>query len=63
MPRPSTLVHEAAGTAGVRLEAGFERHFRDVHTLTQHGSKSYGRYEAVGRMMYGLPHEWVALAL
>jgi len=57
------LVHQAAGTTGIRAEAGFERHFRDVHTLTQHASKSYARYESVGKMLFGLPPDWFILSL
>lgn len=57
------LVHEAVGTTGIRNGAGFERHFRDVHVLTQHASKNVQRYEDVGKMMYGLPQAWFALNL
>jgi alkylation response protein AidB-like acyl-CoA dehydrogenase len=57
------LVHEAVGIHGVRLEAGFERHFRDVHTLTQHASKAYSRYEDVGQLMFGMSPEWFLLTL
>ncbi len=53
--RAVDLVHEAAGSSAIRLEHGFERHHRDVHTLTQHADKSYSRYEDVGRMLFGLP--------
>ena len=42
---------------------GFERHFRDVHVLTQHASKNVQRYEDVGKIMYGLPQEWFVLNL
>lgn len=57
------LVHEAAGIHGVRIGAGFERHFRDVHALTQHVSKSYNRYEDVGQLMFGMHPEWFAVTL
>lgn len=57
------LVHEAVGIHGVRIGAGFERHFRDVHTLTQHGSKAYSRYEDVGQLMFGMSPEWFLLTL
>ncbi len=57
------LVHEAAGTSGIRLEHGFERHHRDIHVLTQHGSKSPSRYEDVGKMMFGLPPNILFLRL
>ncbi len=57
------LVHEAAGTSGIRLEQPFERHFRDIHTLTQHTSKSVNRYTSVGKMELGQPLDWFALQL
>ena len=57
------LVHEAAGTTSIRLEGGIERHFRDVHVLTQHASKSVIRYQDVGKQMFGLPQEWFILDL
>ena len=47
------LVQEAAGSSGIRLERGFERHHRDIHVLTQHASKAYARYEEIGGMMFG----------
>jgi len=57
------LVHEAAGIHGVKIGAGFERHFRDAHALTQHVSKAYGRYEDVGQLMFGMSPEWFALTI
>jgi alkylation response protein AidB-like acyl-CoA dehydrogenase len=57
------LVHEAAGTSAIRLEYGFERHHRDVHALTQHASKSYARYEDVGKILFGLPPDFWVLDL
>ena len=57
------LVHEAAGTSAIRSEPGLERHFRDIHTLTQHASKSYGRYQSVGQMLFGLTPDWFVLTL
>ena len=55
------LVHEAAGSSGFRIGHGLERHFRDIHTLTQHASKSYARFEDVGKMMFGLEPDFFAL--
>ncbi len=52
------LVHQEAGTSGVLLESGLDRHIRDALTLTQHASKSYQRYESVGKHLFGLPHGW-----
>jgi len=57
------LVHEAAGTSAIRLEHGFERHHRDVHVLAQHATKSYSRYEDVGKMLFGLPPTFFLLEL
>jgi alkylation response protein AidB-like acyl-CoA dehydrogenase len=53
------LVQQAAGMTGIRVEAGFEGHFRDIHTLTQHAPKSYSRYESVGKTLFGLPQDWI----
>ncbi len=57
------LVCEAAGSSAIRLEHGFERHKRDIHTLTQHADKSYGRYEDVGKMLFGLSPNYFLLRL
>jgi alkylation response protein AidB-like acyl-CoA dehydrogenase len=56
------LVHEAAGTSGIRVEAGLERLFRDAHTLTQHASKAMPRYGSAGRLLFGLPNDWIFLS-
>jgi indole-3-acetate monooxygenase len=56
------LVHEAAGTSGIRIEAGLERLFRDAHTLTQHASKAIPRYGSAGRLLLGLPNDWIFLS-
>ena len=52
------LVHKAAGTSSIRREKGIERHFRDVHVVTQHAFTSAGRFQSVGRAMFGLPSDW-----
>lgn len=52
------LVHAAAGTSGIRDEQRFQRHFRDVHTITQHGFISSSRYESVGQLLLDAPVEW-----
>ena len=57
------LVHEVAGGSAIRLEHGFERHHRDIHTLTQHTFKSSSRYEDVGKMLFGLPPDFWVLDL
>jgi hypothetical protein len=56
-------VHEAAGSSAIRDEVGIERHFRDIHTLSQHANKSYMRYESVGKLLFGLPTDWFVLNL
>ncbi|MFN0026433.1 MAG: acyl-CoA dehydrogenase family protein [Acidimicrobiales bacterium] len=56
------MVHAAAGSSGIRNELGLERLFRDLHTLTQHGSKSAPRYGSAGRLMFGLENDWIFLA-
>jgi len=56
------LVHEAAGSSGIRIEAGLERLFRDAHTLTQHASKAMPRYGSAGRLLLGLPNDWIFLS-
>jgi alkylation response protein AidB-like acyl-CoA dehydrogenase len=52
------LVQAAAGTSGIRCEYGFERHFRDVHSITQHAYISASRYESVGKLLFGLESDW-----
>jgi alkylation response protein AidB-like acyl-CoA dehydrogenase len=52
------LVHTAAGTSSIRLEHSFEKHFRDVHVLTQHAFASANRYESVGKLLLGLETDW-----
>ncbi len=56
------LVHAAAGSSGIRNELGFERAFRDLHTLSQHGSKALPRYGSAGRLMFGLENDWIFLS-
>jgi alkylation response protein AidB-like acyl-CoA dehydrogenase len=53
------LVHAAVGSSGMR-ESGFRfaRHFRDVHTITQHALCSGARYESMGQVMPGLETDW-----
>jgi len=55
-------VHEAVGATGVRNEAGFERLFRDAHTLTQHANHSSSRYATVGKLLFGQDNDWIALS-
>jgi indole-3-acetate monooxygenase len=48
------LIHSLAGTAGIRNDQAFQRHFRDVHVITQHAFVSESRMEAVGQVRFGL---------
>ena len=52
------LVHAAAGTSGIRCEKTLERHFRDVHVITQHAFTSASRFQGIGRSMFGLASDW-----
>jgi indole-3-acetate monooxygenase len=56
------FVNEVTGTSAIRLGQPFERHFRDVHVLLQHSDKSSARYATAGRLMLGLPNDWVWLS-
>jgi len=52
------LLHSLLGTAGIRNEQPFARHFRDVHTITQHAYVSEMRFTAVGQVALGLEPDW-----
>jgi alkylation response protein AidB-like acyl-CoA dehydrogenase len=52
------LVHSVAGTSGIRQEHRFQRYFRDIHTITQHGFISASRYESGGQYLLDVPIEW-----
>ena len=56
------LVNDVAGATSFRTEQPFERYFRDAHVLLQHASKSSARYASAGRLMFGLPNDWVWLS-
>lgn len=55
------FVNDAVGASSIRLGQPFERYFRDAHVLAQHASKSSPRYGSAGRLMFGLPIDWVWL--
>jgi alkylation response protein AidB-like acyl-CoA dehydrogenase len=55
------FVDDAVGASSIRVGQPFERHFRDVHVLLQHSSKSSARYGSAGRLMFGLENDWVWL--
>jgi indole-3-acetate monooxygenase len=52
------LIHSLAGTTGIRNDHAFERHFRDVHVITQHAYVCESRMEAVGQVRFGLDPNW-----
>lgn len=51
-------VHDIVGASGIREEYGFEKHFRDIHCITQHGFINTAKLESVGQIMLGLEPEW-----
>jgi alkylation response protein AidB-like acyl-CoA dehydrogenase len=53
-----SLIHEIAGASGIREEYSFERHFRDIHVITQHGFLNANKLESVGQILLGLDPEW-----
>jgi alkylation response protein AidB-like acyl-CoA dehydrogenase len=56
--RAVDLAYAAAGSSAVRNELPWQRHFRDVHTITQHAFVSAQRYESVGALLLGAPSDW-----
>jgi alkylation response protein AidB-like acyl-CoA dehydrogenase len=52
------LIHSIASSAAIRKDKPFERHFRDVHVITQHAFICESRFEAVGQVRLGLDPEW-----
>jgi alkylation response protein AidB-like acyl-CoA dehydrogenase len=52
------LIHSLAGTAGIRNDQMFQRHFRDAHVITQHAFVCESRMEAVGQVRFGLDPNW-----
>jgi alkylation response protein AidB-like acyl-CoA dehydrogenase len=59
--RAVDMLYEAVGTAGFVDAVGLERHFRDAHVLTQHGTKSAMRFASAGKVMLGLPSDTAIL--
>jgi alkylation response protein AidB-like acyl-CoA dehydrogenase len=49
------LIYDAAGLSAIQTSCAIERCWRDVHAVTQHILMSTGRYEIVGRVLFGLP--------
>ncbi len=52
------ILHDIAGATAIRNQYPLERHFRDIHTLTQHAFGSTARLESSGRLMLGLENNW-----
>lgn len=52
------LIHSIAGTASIRNENSYPRHFRDIHVITQHAFVCETRLEAVGQIRLGLEPDW-----
>ena len=52
------LIHSIAGTSAIRNEQSFQRHFRDIHVITQHAFVCESRLEAVGQVRLGLKPDW-----
>lgn len=52
------LIHSIAGSAAIRDDQPFERHFRDIHVITQHAFVCENRFEAVGQIRLGLESDW-----
>jgi alkylation response protein AidB-like acyl-CoA dehydrogenase len=52
------LIHSIAGTSAIRHEKSLQRHFRDIHVITQHAFVCESRLEAVGQVRLGLEADW-----
>jgi alkylation response protein AidB-like acyl-CoA dehydrogenase len=49
------LVYEAAGASAIYATSPLQRHFRDVHTATQHLMVNAGTATLAGRLLLGIP--------
>ncbi len=52
------LIHSIAGASAIRNDQSFQRHFRDIHVITQHAFVCESRLEAVGQIRLGLDPDW-----
>ena len=52
------LIHSIASSAAIRNNKPFQRHFRDIHVITQHAFVCESRYEGVGQIRLGLDSNW-----
>jgi indole-3-acetate monooxygenase len=55
------LMYHAAGTSSIWAHNPLQRHFRDVHVVTQHAILSTPIYEMTGRVFLGQPVETAVL--
>ena len=53
--RSSTRVYSAAGATAAYEGNLIQRHFQDIHVITQHLQARMAHYELVGRHWLGLP--------
>ncbi len=51
-------IHEIVGASGIREAYSFQRHFRDVQVITQHGFTNMAKLKSVGWIILGLEPEW-----
>jgi alkylation response protein AidB-like acyl-CoA dehydrogenase len=50
-------IYRLAGSTSIFEAAGIERYWRDVHAAAQHMQVQDGRWETVGRVLFGLDPE------
>jgi len=55
------LMYHAAGSSAIWAHSPLQRHFRDVHVVTQHAILSAPVYEMTGRVFMGQPTETAML--
>ncbi|GIW17379.1 MAG: hydroxylase [Tepidiforma sp.] len=53
--RAVDICYDLGGGTSIYEASPLQRHFRDIHTLTQHVMVGQPTYEVVGRIMLGLP--------
>lgn len=53
--RAVDICYDLGGGTSIYESSPLQRHFRDIHTLTQHVMVGQPTYEVVGRVMLGLP--------
>ncbi len=53
--------YKAAGSDAIFPGGGFERRFRDMHTLTQQTQARLANFEPVGRILLGAEGDWPSI--